>query len=112
MVRDRDQLLLDVSHELRSPLTRMKVALAMLPDGDKKLRMEVDVAEMEAMLKELLERSVCGTARASPRASRSRRSCARRPRRFRIGRPEPGSPPRRAGSCAFDGEAAMRCATS
>lgn len=56
MVRDRDQLLLDVSHELRSPLTRMKVALAMLPDGDKKLRMEVDVAEMEAMLKELLER--------------------------------------------------------
>jgi len=56
MVRDRDQLLLDVSHELRSPLTRMKVALAMLPEGDKKLRMEVDVAEMEAMLKELLER--------------------------------------------------------
>ena len=32
MVRARDQLLLDVSHELRSPLTRMKVALEMMPD--------------------------------------------------------------------------------
>jgi signal transduction histidine kinase len=55
MLRARDQLLLDVSHELRSPLTRMKVALALLPDGEKKTRMEADVAEMEAMITELLE---------------------------------------------------------
>lgn len=55
MVRAREQLLLDVSHELRSPLTRMKVALALLPDGEKKLRMTADVAEMEAMITELLE---------------------------------------------------------
>lgn len=55
MLRARDQLLLDVSHELRSPLTRMKVALALLPDGDKKQRIAADVAEMEAMITELLE---------------------------------------------------------
>jgi signal transduction histidine kinase len=55
MVRARDQLLLDVSHELRSPLTRMKVALALLPDGEKKAQMAADVAEMEAMIAELLE---------------------------------------------------------
>jgi signal transduction histidine kinase len=56
MIGARDQLLLDVSHELRSPLTRMKVALELLPAGDKRERMAADVAEMEAMIGELLER--------------------------------------------------------
>jgi len=55
MVRARDQLLLDVSHELRSPLTRIKVALALLPEGEKTRRIAADVAEMEAMISELLE---------------------------------------------------------
>jgi signal transduction histidine kinase len=55
MLRARDQLLLDVSHELRSPLTRMKVALELLPEGDKRRRIAADVAEMEAMITELLE---------------------------------------------------------
>ncbi len=55
MLRARDQLLLDVSHELRSPLTRVKVALALLPEGDKRRRIEADIAEMEAMIAELLE---------------------------------------------------------
>jgi signal transduction histidine kinase len=55
MMRARDQLLLDVSHELRSPLTRLKVALALLPPGEPRARMDADVAEMEAMVGELLE---------------------------------------------------------
>jgi signal transduction histidine kinase len=55
MVRAREQLLLDVSHELRSPLTRLKVALALLPDSAKKTQAEADAAEMEAMVTELLE---------------------------------------------------------
>lgn len=55
MVRARDQLLLDVSHELRSPLTRIKVALALLPESEKGRRIAADVAEMEAMITELLE---------------------------------------------------------
>jgi signal transduction histidine kinase len=55
MVKARDQLLLDASHELRSPLTRLKVALALLPDSAKKAQAERDAAEMEAMITELLE---------------------------------------------------------
>ena len=66
MVRARDQLLLDVSHELRSPLTRMKVALALLPDGEKKRRMAADVAEMEAMITELLELERLRDGRGAP----------------------------------------------
>jgi signal transduction histidine kinase len=55
MIGARDQLLLDVSHELRSPLTRLKVALEMLPHGEKRQQMTADVAEMEIMIAELLE---------------------------------------------------------
>jgi signal transduction histidine kinase len=55
MIRARDQLLLDVSHELRSPLTRLKVALELLPAGEKRQQMSADVAEMEIMISELLE---------------------------------------------------------
>lgn len=55
MLLARDQLLLDVSHELRSPLTRMKVALALLPDEAEKAGLTFDLNEMEAMLGELLE---------------------------------------------------------
>jgi len=55
MMRARDQLLVDVSHELRSPITRLKVALELLPAGDPRTRMQADVAEMEAMVGELLE---------------------------------------------------------
>jgi signal transduction histidine kinase len=55
MIAARDQLLLDVSHELRSPLTRMKVALELLPPNDQRTGMAADVAEMERMIAELLE---------------------------------------------------------
>lgn len=55
MIEARDQLLLDVSHELRSPLTRMKVALALLPEDENKSNLDSDVNEMEAMISELLE---------------------------------------------------------
>ncbi len=54
-VRARDQLLLDVSHELRSPLTRLRVALELLPDDQNRRHMRSDVAEMELMIAELLE---------------------------------------------------------
>ncbi|MBI5543060.1 MAG: HAMP domain-containing protein, partial [Deltaproteobacteria bacterium] len=55
MVKSRDQLLLDVSHELRSPLTRMKVALALCPDDEQHQRVHAHVTTMEAMVTELLE---------------------------------------------------------
>lgn len=55
MIVARDQLLLDVSHELRSPLTRMKVALSLLPNNAEKAGMNSDVDEMGTMIAELLE---------------------------------------------------------
>lgn len=54
-IRARDQLLLDVSHEIRSPLTRMRVALEMMPDGAAKASVIEDIEETEAMIAELLE---------------------------------------------------------
>jgi signal transduction histidine kinase len=54
-IRARDQLLLDVSHEIRSPLTRMRVALEMTPDSAAKSSVIEDIEETEAMITELLE---------------------------------------------------------
>jgi len=55
MVRARDQLLLDVSHELRSPLTRMKLALALCENSEHTARLSANVNEMEVLVTELLE---------------------------------------------------------
>jgi signal transduction histidine kinase len=55
MIQARNQLLLDVSHELRSPLTRMKVALEFLPESESKEELVSDIGEMEMMVAELLE---------------------------------------------------------
>ena len=55
MLKARDQLLLDVSHELRSPLTRIKVALEFVKDSPKKDSILSDIAEIEAMITEILE---------------------------------------------------------
>jgi signal transduction histidine kinase len=55
MLQARDQLLLDVSHELRSPLTRMKVALALLPEEVNRACIETDINDMEIMISELIE---------------------------------------------------------
>jgi signal transduction histidine kinase len=54
-IEARDQLLLDVSHEVRSPLTRMKIALEMMPWSPERESVIDDIAETEAMISELLE---------------------------------------------------------
>jgi len=55
MLAAREQLLTDVSHELRSPITRMKVALELLPDSETRTRLAADVHELEALVTEVLE---------------------------------------------------------
>jgi len=55
MLHTKERLLLDVSHELRSPLTRMKVALEFLPDGKARENIREDILELEKMVSEILE---------------------------------------------------------
>lgn len=55
MLQAKEQLLRDVSHEMRSPLTRMKVAIEFLPDGKSKESIKADLKEMENMIAEILD---------------------------------------------------------
>lgn len=55
MLLEKEQLLLDVSHELRSPLTRIKVALELLGPSSEKENVTEDIAGMEKLITRLLE---------------------------------------------------------
>ena len=50
LVETRTQMLAGVSHDLRTPLTRMKLILSMLPDKEKKEALEQEVEEMHKMI--------------------------------------------------------------
>jgi signal transduction histidine kinase len=53
--RARDQLLLDVSHELRSPLTRMRVGLEMAEPSETIRSLQDEVESLGKMISEILE---------------------------------------------------------
>lgn len=55
MLDAKQQLLLGVSHELRSPVTRAKIATQMLEDSINKTRLADDLAEMDSLITEILE---------------------------------------------------------
>ena len=66
MLNDHDRLMADVSHELRSPLARIKVALEMLPEGEKREQIARDIREMEGLTSALLERERIKSRTARP----------------------------------------------
>lgn len=54
-LKSKDRLLMDVSHELRSPLGRIKMAAEMLKDERLQPQIQSDVREMEDLITELLD---------------------------------------------------------
>ena len=55
LVEDRTEALAAVSHDLRTPLARLRLRAGFLPEGDGRNRMEADLAEMEAMVGRTLD---------------------------------------------------------
>ncbi len=49
-IRQRTDMLSGVSHDLRTPITRMKLQLAMLPEDSGMAGLKVDIADMERMI--------------------------------------------------------------
>lgn len=54
-IQQRTEMLSGVSHDLKTPLTRMKLQLAMMEENEDVKALQVDASEMERMLNEYLD---------------------------------------------------------
>lgn len=55
LIQNRTEMLAAISHDLRTPITRMKLELAMLKDQDVAKALVSDLATMESMIEEYLD---------------------------------------------------------
>jgi two-component system osmolarity sensor histidine kinase EnvZ len=54
-LNQRSEMLSGISHDLRTPLTRLKLQLSFIKDKEQSKRMSLDIDEMEKMLNEYLQ---------------------------------------------------------
>ena len=54
-ISQRTDMLSAVSHDLRTPLTRMKLQLEMMPESEEKDELKIDISDMEKMVNEYLD---------------------------------------------------------
>jgi len=64
MLESKRQLLLAISHELRSPLTRTKIALDLMPENRHSQSIKEDLQEIEQLIEEILETERLSTSHA------------------------------------------------
>ena len=62
----RAHALAGVSHDLRLPLTRLRLRLERLPEGELRTKIGEDIAEMDAMIRSTLEYLSAGSAAEKP----------------------------------------------
>lgn len=67
-IHDRTHMLTALSHDLKTPLTRMRLRAELLDDDEQRARFESDLKEMEAMVTQTLE-FMRGLGRHEPRAA-------------------------------------------
>jgi signal transduction histidine kinase len=111
MLGARERLLADVSHELRSPIARMKVAVELLPPSREREALDRDLRDMEDLVGVLLEREAL-RARAEGGDGRLELrvvdldEVARQVVALHAGRP-PGIRHRRAGAVLLEADGAL-----
>lgn len=62
MLKAREQLLLDLSHDLRSPMTRMQVSTEFVADADLKKSLKDDLSDMENLIHGILDAARLGSS--------------------------------------------------
>ena len=55
MLEAKRQLLMAISHELRTPITKAKLRLEFMPESDEKEQLREDIDEIDLLISDLLE---------------------------------------------------------
>ena len=70
LIAGRERLLQDMSHEIRSPLTRLRLMIEMLPEDNDRHDLEQELATIVSITEDILEEGRAGNAQAQLNVSR------------------------------------------